>query len=272
MRSLRGRTAVVTGAASGIGRALARKLARAGMHVVLADKDLPRLRAIAAEIPGALAVRTDVSRAAEVEALAARAYARFGAVHLLCNNAGVADAGPIWEVPLRRLRRVLEINLWGAVHGCRAFLPRMIAQGGPAHVLNTASMAGLVTPPLAGAYALSKHGVVALSEGLVQDLRLRRLPIGVSVLCPAWVATRLVDASPYVDPWVRALVAAGLAPEAVAREAIRAVRQDRFYVLTHPAMAPAIEARARRILSGRAPGEPLSGRPALRRRRRSPGA
>ena len=267
MRSLRGRTAVVTGAASGIGRALAHRLARAGMRLVLADVDRPRLRAVAAEIPGALAVRADVSRFADVEALAAKAYARFGAVHLLCNNAGIADGGPIWEVPLQRFRRVLAVNLWGAIHGCRAFVPRMLAQGEPGHVLNTASMAGLVTAPLAGAYGVSKHGVVALSEALAQDLVLRRAPIGVSVLCPGWTATRLLASAPTVDPVVRALVAHGLSPDAVAAQAVRAVRENRFYVLTHPTMAMAIQTRADRILSG----HPPRGR-ALKRRRRSPGA
>ena len=267
MRSLRGRTAVVTGAASGIGRALARRLARAGMNLVLADVDLPRLRAVAGEIPGALAVRTDVSRAADVEALAAKAYARFGAVHLLCNNAGIADSGPIWEVPLPRFRRVLAVNLWGAIHGCRAFVPRMLAQGGPGHVLNTASMAGLLTPPMAGAYSVSKHAVVALSEALVQDLALRGASIGVSVLCPGWVATRLLASAPAVDPLVRALVAHGLSPDAVAVQTVRAVREGRFYVLTHPALTKAIKARAERIVSGRFPYGPALRPP----RGRSPG-
>jgi NAD(P)-dependent dehydrogenase (short-subunit alcohol dehydrogenase family) len=172
-------------------------------------------------------------------------------------------------VPLQRFRRVLAVNLWGAIHGCRAFVPRMLAQGEPGHVLNTASMAGLVAAPLAGAYSVSKHGVVALSEALAQDLVLRRAPIGVSVLCPGWTATGLLASAPRVDPVVRALVAHGLPPDAVAAQAVRAVRENRFYVLTHPAMAMAmaIQTRADRILSGTAPG----GR-ALKRRRRSPGA
>jgi NAD(P)-dependent dehydrogenase (short-subunit alcohol dehydrogenase family) len=238
------------------------------MRLVLADVDLPRLRAVAAEIPGSLALRTDVSRFADVETLAEKAYARFGAVHLLCNNAGIADGGPIWEVPLPRFQRVLAVNLWGVIHGCRAFVPRMLGQGEPGHVLNTASMAGLVTPPLAGAYSVSKQGVVALSEALVQDLAHRGASIGVSVLCPGWVATRLLASLPAVDPVVRALVAHGLSPEVVADQAVRAVRDGRFYVLTHPAMAEAIEARAERILAGRAPGGPAL-KP--RRRSRSPG-
>jgi len=184
VRSLRGKTAVVTGAASGIGRALAHRLAREGMRLVLADVDRRALAQLSRELPGAMAVRTDVSRMADVEALADEAYARFGAVHLLCNNAGIAAYGRVWEVPLARWRRVVAVNLWGVIHGCLAFLPRMIAQRGPAHVVNTASMAGLVTPPLGGPYSASKHAVVAVSEALAQDLAGQGSAVGVSVLCP----------------------------------------------------------------------------------------
>src|SRR6202011_3602281 len=141
--------------------------------------------------PCALAVAADVSRFADVESLARKAYARFGAVHLLCNNAGIAEYGAVWEDPLARWRRIVGANLWGAIHGCLAFVPRMIAQGAAAHIVNTASMAGLVTPPFSGAYSATKHAVVALSEALVQDLALRRARVGVSVLCPGWVATGL---------------------------------------------------------------------------------
>src|SRR3989449_6149029 len=136
-------------------------------YTTLFRSDRRPLRELASSLPGALAVPTDVSRMRDVEMLAAKAYARFGRVHLLCNNAGVAEYGAVWEVSLRRWQRVLGVNLWGTVHGCLAFVPRMIAQGGAAHVVNTASMAGLVTPPLAGAYSASKHAVVALSEALV---------------------------------------------------------------------------------------------------------
>jgi NAD(P)-dependent dehydrogenase (short-subunit alcohol dehydrogenase family) len=247
---------VITGAASGIGRALAQRLAREGMRLALADVDVKRLRQVASALPGALAVRTDVSRMADVQALAAKAYARFGAVHLLCNNAGVAEYGPVWEVPLRRWRRVLATNLWGAIHGCLVFVPRMLAQGEPAHVVNTASMAGLVTPPLAGAYSVSKHAVVALSEALAQDLSLRKARIEVSVLCPGWVATRLADSATRVDPVVRALLSGGRPAEEIADRAVRAVRSGEFYVLTHPEMAKAVRRRAEEIVAGRAPRAP----------------
>jgi NAD(P)-dependent dehydrogenase (short-subunit alcohol dehydrogenase family) len=265
VRSLRGKTAVVTGAASGIGRALALRLAREGMRLVLADVDRRRLKEVASALPGSLAVPTDVSRSSQVEALAAKAYSRFGAVHLLCNNAGVAGYGTLWEIPLARWRRVVAVNLWGAIHGCLAFVPRMIAQGGAAHVVNTASMAGLVTPPQAGPYSATKHAVVALSEALVQDLALKGAPIGVSVLCPGWVATRLVEANPDADPIVRTLIAQGLSADTVAERTVRAVRSGEFYVLTHPEMGPAVRRRAEGILAGRAPAVPF-------RPRRSPAA
>ncbi len=257
MRSLRGKTAVVTGAASGIGRALALRLAREGMRLVLADVDRRRLKEVASALPEALAVVTDVSRSSDVEALAAEAWSRFGAVHLLCNNAGVAGYGTFWEIPLARWRRVVAVNLWGAIHGCLAFVPRMIAQGGAAHIVNTASMAGLVTPPQAGPYSATKHAVVALSEALVQDLALKGAPIGVSVLCPGWVATRLLEATPDADPIVRTLIAQGLSPETVAERTVRAVRTGEFYVLTHPEMGPAVRRRAEGILAGRAPAIPF---------------
>ena len=246
---------MITGAASGIGRALAQRLSRERMHLVLADVDRRPLRELASSLPGALAVPTDVSRMRDVEMLAAKAYARFGRVHLLCNNAGVAEYGAVWEVSLRRWQRVLGVNLWGAVHGCLAFVPRMIAQGGAAHVVNTASMAGLVTPPLAGAYSASKHAVVALSEALVQDLALRGARVGVSVLCPGWVATALASSGPgAADRMMRSLISRGLPPEAVADRTVHAVRAGEFYVLTHPEMAPAVRRRADEILAGRAPG------------------
>jgi NAD(P)-dependent dehydrogenase (short-subunit alcohol dehydrogenase family) len=257
VRSLRGKTAVVTGAASGIGRALALRLAREGMRLVLADVDRRRLKEVASALPDALAVATDVSRISDVEALADAAWSRFGAVHLLCNNAGVAGYGTFWEVPIARWRRVIAVNLWGTIHGCLIFVPRMIAQGGAAHVVNTASMAGLVTPPQSGPYSATKHAVVALSEALVQDLALKGAPVGVSVLCPGWVATRLLEANRDADPLVRTLIAQGLSPETVAERTVRAVRTGEFYVLTHPEMGPAVRRRAEGILAGRAPVLPF---------------
>src|SRR5438477_452886 len=159
------------------------------MHLVLADIDGRGLRDLARTIPGAIAVRADVSRMSDVESLASKAYARFGAVHLLCNNAGVAEYGAVWEVPVRRWRRVIGANLWGAVHGCLAFVPRMIAQGESAHIVNTASMAGLVTPPFAGAYSVSKHAVVA---GSVTVKRVPREPSAPASMVPPCLSTMLL--------------------------------------------------------------------------------
>jgi len=266
VRTLRGKTAVITGAASGIGRALALRLSRERMRLVLADVDRKGLREVASAAAGALAVPTDVSRMADVEALAAAAYARFGAVHLLCNNAGIAEYGAVWEVPLRRWRRVVAVNLWGAIHGCLAFVPRMIAQGEAAHVVNTASIAGLLTPPGSGPYSATKHAVVALSEALVQDLSLRKARIGVSVLCPGWVATRLADSAPGADAVVRWLVARGRPPEEIADRAVRAVRAGEFYVLTDRALRKEIRRRASDILAGRPPGAAALRRPRSRAR------
>lgn len=250
MRSLRGRTAVVTGAASGIGKALALRLSRERMRLVLADVDRRRLREVAAAIPGSLAVRADVSEMADVQALARKAWAKFGSVDLLINNAGVAEVGPLWELPLPRWRRLLGVNLWGTVHGCLAFLPRMLEQGTPGHVVNMASMAGLVAPAAAAAYAASKHGVVALSESLAQDLAARGAPLGVSVVCPGWVSTRIFESVPGAGPLVRALAAAGQPPEAVAEQVVRAIRRNQLYVLTDPAAAAAVRARAAAIAAG----------------------
>jgi NAD(P)-dependent dehydrogenase (short-subunit alcohol dehydrogenase family) len=265
VRALRGKTAVVTGAASGIGRALALRLHRARMRLVLADIDRQRVEELARQIPGSVPVRTDVSRAAQVEALAETAYRACGAVHLLCNNAGIADSGPIWEMPLPRLRRVIDVDLWGAIHGCRAFVPRMLRQPGEAHVVNVSSMAGLVTPPGASAYSIAKHGVVALSEALAQDLEASDARIGVSVVCPGWVRTSLGDESR--DPLMRALIARGTDAADVAEQIVAAVRDDRFYVLTHPELAAAVRNRARDIALGRRPSVPLVRRSAARRRR-----
>lgn len=266
MRSLRGKTAVVTGAASGIGKALALRLAREGMRLVLADVDARRLREVASALPGALPVRADVARMADVEALADRAWARFGSVDLLVNNAGIAEVGPLWEVPLARWRRVLGVNLWGAIHGCLAFVPRMLAQGTVGHVLNTASMAGLVTPAGSAAYSVGKHGVVALSEALAQDLALRRARIGVSVLCPGWVSTGIFDAVPGAGPGLRALVARGQSPDAVAEQAVRAVREGRLYVLTDPRMGKAVLQRAQAIAPAPARRVRAKSRPRARSR------
>ena len=192
-----GKVAVVTGAASGIGFALAERFARAGLDIVLADVEQAALEAAEQKIaqPGikTLAVTTDVSDEASVQALAAAAVERFGAVHVVCNNAGVESVADPWFGPISSWKWVLGVNLWGVIHGIRAFLPQMLGQGG-GHIVNTASIAGLY-PGFAPSYDASKHAVVAISEGLYKSMIFAGLPIGVSVVCPGWVRTNIMDAS-----------------------------------------------------------------------------
>jgi NAD(P)-dependent dehydrogenase (short-subunit alcohol dehydrogenase family) len=275
MQELRDRVAVVTGGASGIGKGMAARFAAAGMKLVLADVERGALDAAVAELRGSgasvLGVECDVSQPAAVERLAQQAFDEFGAVHVLCNNAGVAGGMPqaIWESSLDDWSWVLGVNLWGVVHGLRSFLPRMLAQGAEGHVVNTASMAGLI--PGAGIYGVSKHAVVALSESVSNELLLRGAKIGVSVLCPGWVNTRIIESernrpeAPREAPGplapqlelarqaVAQLIAGGLDPAAVGDVVVEAVRARRFYVLTHPTWKNMIENRMRNILEGRAP-------------------
>ena len=190
-----GRVAVITGAASGIGRGLARKAATEGMQVVLADVEPEALAEAEAEIAGlgaeALAVPTDVSNAAAVEALAAAAYERFGAVHLVCLNAGVFQAGMSWERTDADWAWVLGVNLWGPIHGVRAFVPRLIEQGGPAHIVITSSMAGMMTVAYSGPYVVSKFGAASVAECVAHDLAAQGSEVGVSCLVPGAVDTRI---------------------------------------------------------------------------------
>jgi NAD(P)-dependent dehydrogenase (short-subunit alcohol dehydrogenase family) len=199
MEEFEGRVAVVTGAASGIGRGLARHAAREGMHVVLADVEAEALDEAAADVTelGAetLVVRTDVSREADVQALAAAAYDRFGAVHLLCNNAGVFQAGVVWQRTQADWDWVVGVNVWGILHGIRAFVPRLLEQGGDAHIVNTASMAGLISVAYSGPYVVSKFAAAALTECLAHDLRAQDATIGVSCLVPGLVDTRIADST-----------------------------------------------------------------------------
>ena len=261
---IKGRVAVITGAGSGIGRELAWACGRQGASVVLADIDEPGLAETARrmEVP-TLQVRCDVSKAADLEALAEKTYAKFGAAHLIFNNAGVAVCGPAWAATLQDWKWVLDINLMGVVHGIRAFVPRMLAQGGEGHVVNTSSVAGLLSLPGSAVYCVSKHAVVTLSECLYHDLRAAKSRIGVSVLCPAFVNTGIGEsqrnrprelaetnplAAPYDDAMRRAVAAGRLTAADVAAITLDAVKNDRFYVLPHQKIKSSIETRMHDIL------------------------
>jgi NAD(P)-dependent dehydrogenase (short-subunit alcohol dehydrogenase family) len=256
---LRGRTAVVTGGASGIGRALILRFARDGANVVVADVDEPSMASVAGEAQAlgvkAVAVRTDVSERSDVEALATRAFEAFGAVHVLCNNAGVAAWGGIESATHRDWQWVLGVNLWGVIHGVEAFVPRMIARGEPGHIVNTASMAGLIASKGLGVYNTSKYAVVGLSETLAKDLRPYR--IGVSVLCPLGVQTRIRDSERNRPAALRneraepatpvELIGRSLAPDAVADMVLTAIHANELYVITHEESLEPLRRRFERI-------------------------
>ena len=278
MNELAGKTAAVTGAASGLGRAMALAFATEGMHVALADVDEAGLAAtrerVAAQGVKTSAMRVDVSSAGEVEAFAQRTVAELGAVHVVCNNAGVSPLGAAWENTVADWQWILGVNLWGVIHGVRAFAPRLMAQN-EGHIVNTASVAGLISPPGSGAYNVTKHAVVALSESLYHDLRERKSAVGVSVLCPAYVPTGIVDSErsrPLDLPaaqksketlareaMLRKAVSSGkVSADQVAQAVVAAVKEERFYILTHPRIKGAIRARMEDILEERPPRNPLA--------------
>jgi NAD(P)-dependent dehydrogenase (short-subunit alcohol dehydrogenase family) len=196
MDQLEGRVTVVTGGASGIGRALAHACADAGMKVVIADLDRVRVQEVETELRArgvpALGVPTDVADPEQVQRLAERTHTEYGAAHLLCLNAGVAAGGVAWELDERAWRWVIDVNLWGLVHGVRAFVPGLVAQG-DGHVLVTASIGGLIGSPGMAAYSASKHAAIGLAESLREDLRLAGSPVGVTALCPGFTRTRMND-------------------------------------------------------------------------------
>jgi len=267
MKELNDRVAVVTGAGSGIGRALAERFAAEGMRVVLADVDEARAREtetlLAARGARTLVVQTDVQQGAAVEALAARTLAAFGAVHVVCNNAGVAGLGrPSWEQPLESWQQVLGVNLWGVIHGIRTFVPIMLQQGSEGHIVNTASMAGLVSLPLLAPYHATKHAVVTISESLHMELAMSGAPVRVSVLCPGFVRTNIgaeslqdprSEAEAAMQEAFRRLIAEGLDPATVAERVVEAIRAEQFWVFSHPELVLAVQQRAEAIVARRNP-------------------
>ena len=271
MQDLKGKVAVITGAASGFGRELALLCAAEGMKLALCDLDEKNLAATQALLPPgteALLMRCNVAKADEVEQVAVKTWERFGGAHLLFNNAGVSPVGPAWSATLEDWEWTLGVNLMGVVHGIRSFVPRMIEQKGEAHVVNTASVAGLLSVPASSVYCVTKHGVVTLSECLHHDLRLFGTQIGVSVLCPAFVNTGIKDsernrpselaatnplARPFEKQMRKAVESGRLSAADVARITLDAVKANRFYILTHPKIKGSIETRMRDILEERTP-------------------
>ena len=276
MKELKGKVAAVTGAGSGLGRAMALAFADEGMHVALADvmETSDVFAQVEARGVSALSMKVDVSRAEDVAAFAELVERDLGETFLVCNNAGVSPLGLTWESSVDDWRWILGVNLWGVIHGVRSFVPRLMARNA-GHVVNTASVAGLISPPGSAAYNVTKHAVVTLSETLYHDLKSVHSSVGVSVLCPAYVPTgiaesertRPVGSKPgdksaqtrAKEAMLKKAVASGrLSADDVAKAVVQAVKDERFYILTHPRIKGAIHARMEDILEERAPRDPMS--------------
>jgi NAD(P)-dependent dehydrogenase (short-subunit alcohol dehydrogenase family) len=280
MKEFKDRVAVITGGASGLGRALAERFAREGVKLVLADIDERALAATVAELEArgtrVVGQRTDVSQAEEVERLAKAALAAFGAVHIVCNNAGVVSLGVVWENAEADWRWALGVNLWGVIHGVRVFTPILLRQGDEGHIVNTASVSGLISPPGMGVYNVTKHAVVALTETLHHDLAAKSDKVRCSVVCPAYFPSGIADSERSrpaehaagetksaeqlgLEANLRKAVQAGrLGAPDIADAVFTAIRDERFYVLTHPKIKGAIERRMRDVLEESNPANPLS--------------
>lgn len=280
MKEFIDKVAVVTGAASGIGRAIVDRCAEEGMKVVLADINKEGLVSAVDELEAAgatvLAVHTDVSKAGDIEALAQRTLDAFGGVHLLVNNAAVYTTGTIWENTIADWDWVLGVNLWGVIHGVRTFVPIMLKQDAESHVVNVSSMTGLTRTSIIGTYAVSKHGIVALSETMFYELAERGSNVKVSVLCPGAVNTPVAEAArrrldemknvpgerkmtPEDERVIGRLSNSfrkGMPPKEVAEKVFHAIRKEKFYILSHPQEKIRVKRRMEGILEERNPTLP----------------
>jgi NAD(P)-dependent dehydrogenase (short-subunit alcohol dehydrogenase family) len=291
MDDFENRVAVITGAASGFGREFAQIGARLGMRLVLADVQQDALQSVRAELEAqgaqVLAMACDVRKAEQVQALADATMAQFGAVHLVFNNAGVGSGGLIWENTEADWEWVLGVNLWGVIHGVRIFTPLMLEcakkdPGYRGHIVNTASMAGLLNAPTMGVYNVSKHAVVSLSESLYQDLQLVEAPIGASVLCPYFVPTGISqsqrnrpndvqnDNKPTASQKAaqamsdKAVSSGKVSAQQVAEWTFEAIRSDKFYVFSHPGALGNVQTRMEDIVQQRNPSDPYAAAPQVR--------
>ena len=280
MKEFKDKVAVVTGAASGIGRAIAERCVNDGVKVVLADIDEENLAKAESELKAGggtvLAVKTDVAKRSDVEALARKALHAFGEVHLLFNNAGVAAGGPPWEATWNDWEWVIGVNLWGVIHGIKVFTPLMLAQNTECHIVNTASAAGLIVGGGSAPYAVTKHAVVALSENLYLSLQQRKSLVKVSVLCPGLVRTNILNAESHRPAELRneamamtpemqaglaafkAMLEASMAPAQVADAVFDAIQKERFYILSHPEWIEAVQLRTDKLLRIENPESPTA--------------
>lgn len=281
MKDLEGKVAVITGAASGIGLGLARRFARAGMKIALVDIEAGPLEEAAKELESAgasvMTARVNVAKTDQMDGLAKSVLDRFGGVHLVCNNAGVGGGGPMWDLSAADWEFVMGPNLWGVIHGIRVFTQTLIDQN-EGHIVNTASMAGLINAPGLGPYNVTKAGVVALSETLYFDLADVAPGVGVSVLCPGFVSTRIWDSErnrpdelqnpePRATPEqadlmreaMRQMLEDSISPEQVADLVHAAVVDERFYIFTHQGTGAAVEQRMHHMLQAENPEMPQGG-------------
>lgn len=261
MRISKNSVAVVTGAASGIGKGLALALAKRGCKLVLADINLTALEQVHAEVRAqgvaAMSVETDVAESAAVENLAVRAFEQFGRVDLLINNAGVLSSGASWELDVQEWKRVLDINLWSVIHAIHAFIPRLLKQTGGAHVVNIASLAGLTSGAWVAPYTVSKHGVIALSECLAAEMAATEHPVTISVVCPAAISTGIARNlndngsvhSGELNAHLRDLITHAMSPEVLAEKVLAGIEAQQFWIFPQQEVRTAAERRLQRILA-----------------------